>query len=569
MLFFSDFTEFITEQDELTDSDSDVELATTTGKSKGKSKVGRANVRNPNSVYPVALYARADSQHKESSANKTAKRRKLDTAEKDERNSSVSEGTSTGRNSGVPNSTSAGRNSGVSEITSAGGTMVRVENQSDLTDGINKSPNKIAAAKYIKRREFTYRPPVIGPQVVLVMPPKDKPIIQPTVKERIYHGTADGKYKPLGKVTEGVCDKIKSSILKQTSLLEETSNLSHKEILSKLNAKVKNANFQREEIKKENVSATINTSAQEIEGNIHVRLVAEDKTLLSAAALPAVENISKKINDTFLNDDRLVMVKRFDNSAVRKNAYTPMAESLTAKETSQMNAYTPMAASFTAEETVQVNAYTPMTGSLTTEETVQVNSYTPVTGSLSAEETVQVNAHTPMTGPLMAEETVQVNAYTPMTGSLSAKETVQMNAYTPMEGSFTAEETSTEQDKSQLQTGDLKIQADTPTERNDSFAVSADTSSTEMEREYVEPEFSAIPLSMVNDTEQCELSIRTAKSSGSERKPKKRKAFDKSRYTAFVKSDPTSKQPEKLPKKPKLYSLNPFCVPISLLDVLK
>ena len=50
---------------------------------------------------------------------------------------------------------------------------------------------------------------------------------------------------------------------------------------------------------------------------------------------------------------------------------------------------------------------------------------------------------------------------------------------------------------------------------------------------------------------------------------RKRRAFDKTRYTAFVKEDEMTKYTEKAPKKPKLYSLNPFCVPISLLDIGK
>ena len=52
-------------------------------------------------------------------------------------------------------------------------------------------------------------------------------------------------------------------------------------------------------------------------------------------------------------------------------------------------------------------------------------------------------------------------------------------------------------------------------------------------------------------------------------KRKKKRAFDKTRYTAFVKDNELTKYTEKAPKKPKLYSLNPFCVPISLLDIGK
>ena len=80
------------------------------------------------------------------------------------------------------------------------------------------------------------------------------------------------------------------------------------------------------------------------------------------------------------------------------------------------------------------------------------------------------------------------------------------------------------------------------------------------------PEFSAVPFTQ---SEQQMDSVPVSGILRKTEKQRKKRAFDKSRYTAFVKEDEMTKYTEKAPKKPKLYSLNPFCVPISLLDIGK
>ena len=437
----SDFTEFITQQDELTDSESDTEPTTsytmTIADDPDFGSGGRqASFRYMNS----AEHGLGQVRHMPRKGKKPKSKRK-----------DVKDSTSADATEPTPTKSSD---------------CVKVKEEPQDPEWSIKGP-----VQYIKRHNYTYRPPVKGPQVVLVMPPKDKPIVQHTVTERKNRVSKNGKYKSLGRAKNDIVDAIKSSIIDASQAGEpDPTNMGDDP----------------------DTGAAIGQDSESFVG------VSRDADLVAVRIDSEPPNISHQEIIRNLNARLLKKVNGPELVDTSVHVSVPVRE-----ESDFLQPAEHRSVSIDSSETVDKSKETGSPA-------VQMGSRKTVSHSSPAKD---IQGH-----QLQPEGQ---NAPQVVAEGLGSHSTPQrLEASTELMGS-----TST---------------------------ISREPSYSEMEPLSEKPEFSATPLKR-----------RMANAPG---KGKKRKVFDKSRYSAFLKPDD---QPEKLPKKPKLYSLNPFCVPISLLDVLK
>ena len=561
---------------------------------------------------------------------------------------------------------------------SIGGTSERV-NIPGQTKEIpeNDPPN----ATVIKRRNIVYKPPPKGPEIVLVMPPVNKPIIHREVKPRSFRCTKDGKYMSLGrhpKEGHGQLDnsikqsikerKIKTSVrpsqetfvrasdtpVKQTTnhaesfvqtINDESSRdiPSHKEILIRMNAKLKQVKVpvQIKQVKKSSVemkkteTKAIETKVSETTGHatetsrdLQLRLVENEKTGTDGTGnihlrLPIIDvdghmelqlpeaDIEESGNiHIHLAPDSLDSLDSLDSGPAQLEVPNTEAGSSESNEkgpviTSVHSIGQGTSAEFFAEPYIAplqadsqsfgtgitnmpaLNPVITSDGSDTSVPSIRPESSAAVAAGPSTSFTPAglmglSSAESESCGRSTASDFVaESNSSVKLSGghqSLVAVCDGSNTSVTPFPGHTVLEPASSDPYNISMSSTvfpafsgpDASV---TPSPGHVAVSAISSGPSTSPEltgsaRLLERQGGCVVSLSVPEQHSATEFVLEPVKKA---RKVncKKRKAFEKSRYAPFEKSEETTKDPEKIPKKPKLYSLNPFCVPISLLDISK
>lgn len=574
----------------------------------------------------------------------------------------------------------------------------------DLTDKKELSELEKSKTIVVKRKEFTYRPPPKEPEVVLVMPPADKPIVMAKVPERHIRETKDGKYRPLSKVDDDMLIQ-RANVNEQFEISKDSSHktsLSHEEILKKLNARIKKAEnrYTLEDIqsagkykyksktaaKQSHGNIKVKLPVKSIDGNIQVKFPVANvgrsgniHVQLSAAKVE--ENLRNPMRGTpGVNIDGPVAAGVKTMTVVPKNsarniaaqkprtvlnnpeaAFILTAEKMSALPQNRLTDAPPMpvissvsalgSASSASVDSESLEAWKDLvavptgqsvclnTELASTYESVPVHkaaataaelgnalldepetsgldvkrpaaSFGPVPVQLIAATQLKKYVELPSSGLAvsLAPEGSDVNVSRPeniakmsllasspavsvssgaSTRAIPSTESLTLtvpptgqNASTAL---YTGPNTPASDTSNMLSAGPsnsalLSAGSDTSVIPASGEPKSAGITSSQAIRKHLREvllsasishgsESSAVPVSRT-DQPTNDMSLNTSNEIAME-KQKKRKAFDICRYTAFVKGDESSRQSEKALKKPKLYSLNPFCVPISLLDISK
>lgn len=455
------------------------------------------------------------------------------------------------------------------------GTSVRVK--PDPADVMKKTEIP-ANATFVKRREYTYRPPAKAPEVVLVMPPVDKPIITREVRARHFKCTKDGKYKSLGRAPDDAYVNVKDSHTKGTSIesyeVNNDDQPSHEEILQRMNAKLKGIGNIHLRLPVVNVdgqmSVQLPVANVEGTGNIHVHLPADSLEDGDTRARLPMESTPVRQSNPAINATEPVPVEN-SLAGPRQSCVNIEPETINLEDSSEgpdkmltnSGDQTPLVVTNTVETiTSEINAAGPIITSVR---------------SLGLANSSEFHAE-PFNSALSSSGLTDSESLGPSTTEMPASDSVALSIGTntlvmPSSGLASSVAISTGTNTSVMPSSELASSVALSEEPSKSIM----PSSGPVERSVSEgAEFSAIPLTpsfqhvksvIINNGPNYTQDITAVMPETV--KPKKRKMFDKSRYTAFEKSEETSKLPEKIPKKPKLYSLNPFCVPISLLDISK